>query len=196
MLGIAQDRTYALYGNNRPAAKPADGSTSITTEVKAEKKPAIWQEQMFYLHFFSLPMFYMLRQDLFDQFQTLSTGPVLYFTLPASNSFSQTRWHSYSTIPIRATYLYLLLNTVTQLVCISGVHRLTSRVSSLTVTLILVIRKAVSLIISLTLFGSGVEGSRAIMMWGGAVLVFLGTFAYSLGGSKSSGKIEVKEKEE
>ncbi|KAF5331720.1 hypothetical protein D9611_007534 [Ephemerocybe angulata] len=43
----------------------------------------------------------------------------------------------------------LLMNTLTQLLCVSGVHRLTTRVSNLTVTLILVVRKAVSLVISL-----------------------------------------------
>lgn len=45
-------------------------------------------------------------------------------------------------------YLPLLLNTITQLFCVAGVHRLTTRVSALTVTLVLVVRKAVSLIIS------------------------------------------------
>ena len=62
-------------------------------------------------------------------------------------------------------------------------------------TLLLVVRKAVSLIISVTLFGAGVEGDRAVMMWGGALLVFLGTFMYSLGGAKSGGKVvEAKRK--
>ncbi|KAF5337812.1 hypothetical protein D9611_015043 [Ephemerocybe angulata] len=46
-------------------------------------------------------------------------------------------------------YIPLLMNTLTQLLCVSGVHRLTTRVSNLTVTLILVVRKAVSLVISL-----------------------------------------------
>ena len=45
-------------------------------------------------------------------------------------------------------YLPLVLNTITQLVCVAGVNRLTTRVSALTVTLVLVIRKAISLIIS------------------------------------------------
>ncbi|KAF8189684.1 UAA transporter family-domain-containing protein [Pholiota molesta] len=45
-------------------------------------------------------------------------------------------------------YLPLLMNTLTQLFCVAGVHRLTTRVSALTVTLVLVVRKAVSLIVS------------------------------------------------
>jgi len=41
-----------------------------------------------------------------------------------------------------------MLNTITGLVCVAGVHRLTTRVNALTVTLVLVVRKAVSLVIS------------------------------------------------
>ena len=50
-------------------------------------------------------------------------------------------------------YLPLVLNTLTQLLCIAGVNRLTTRVSALTVNLVLVIRKAMSLVISV--FGVG-----------------------------------------
>ena len=52
-------------------------------------------------------------------------------------------------VSIPHIYLPLVLNTITQLVCIAGVHRLTTHVSALTVTLVLVIRKAISLIISI-----------------------------------------------
>jgi solute carrier family 35 (UDP-xylose/UDP-N-acetylglucosamine transporter), member B4 len=51
-------------------------------------------------------------------------------------------------VSIPHIYLPLVLNTISQLVCVAGVNRLTTRVSALTVTLILVIRKAISLIIS------------------------------------------------
>ena len=53
------------------------------------------------------------------------------------------------TLSLPKPYLPLLANTLTQLLCVAGVHRLTTRVSNLTVTLILVVRKAVSLVISL-----------------------------------------------
>ena len=52
-------------------------------------------------------------------------------------------------VSIPHIYLPLVLNTITQLVCVAGVHRLTTRVNALTVTLVLVIRKAISLIISM-----------------------------------------------
>jgi hypothetical protein len=42
------------------------------------------------------------------------------------------------TIGVYTTYLSpLVLNTITQLVCVAGVHRLTTRVSALAVTLVL-----------------------------------------------------------
>ncbi|RXW23612.1 hypothetical protein EST38_g2252 [Candolleomyces aberdarensis] len=53
------------------------------------------------------------------------------------------------TLSLPKPYFPLLSNTLTQLLCVAGVHRLTTRVSNLTVTLILVVRKAVSLVISL-----------------------------------------------
>jgi len=51
-------------------------------------------------------------------------------------------------LSIPHVYLPLVLNTITQLLCAAGVHRLTTHVSALTVTLVLVVRKAASLIIS------------------------------------------------
>ncbi|KAE9391934.1 UAA transporter [Gymnopus androsaceus JB14] len=78
----------------------------------------------------------------------------------------------------------LFLNTITQLLCAIGVHRLTTQVSSLTVTLILVVRKAVSLILSVVV-GWGRKSKQPEnvdmrMMWTGAGLVMLGTIGYSL----------------
>ena len=46
-------------------------------------------------------------------------------------------------------HLSLVISTITQLVCVAGVHRLTTRASTLTVTMVLVIRRAISLIISM-----------------------------------------------
>jgi UDP-xylose/UDP-N-acetylglucosamine transporter B4 len=65
------------------------------------------------------------------------------------------------------------------------VHRLTGKVSSLTVTLTLVVRKAVSLVISVLLYGG--DGKGNVKMWAGAVLVLAGTIGYSMGGMKGVG---------
>ncbi|KAG8710416.1 golgi uridine diphosphate-N- acetylglucosamine transporter [Ceratobasidium sp. 394] len=80
-------------------------------------------------------------------------------------------------ITLPSFYVPLAINVFTQFLCVGGVHRLTSRVSSLTVTLVLVVRKAVSLWISVVLVG-GHKGD--IWLWGGALAVLVGTVAYSL----------------
>ncbi|SYW86033.1 uncharacterized protein UHO2_02267 [Ustilago hordei] len=81
----------------------------------------------------------------------------------------------------------LLLNVATQLLCINGVNRLTSKVSSLSVTLVLVVRKAVSLVISVMLVQGG-KGNLAL--WIGAGCVLAGTVGYSM-----SKPVTVNEKE-
>ena len=78
---------------------------------------------------------------------------------------------------IPSFWIPLGLNVVTQLVCVSGVNRLTSRVSSLTVVLVLALRKAVSLIISVILIGKGTGNAQ---LWGGSAAVLAGTVLYSL----------------
>jgi len=86
----------------------------------------------------------------------------------------------------------LLLNVATQLLCINGVNRLTARVTSLTVTLVLVVRKALSLAISVVLVGGGTGN---LQLWAGSGAVLAGTIGYSLGGSKKQGKEKDKEGE-
>lgn len=87
----------------------------------------------------------------------------------------------------------LLLNVLTQLLCINGVNRLTARVTSLTVTLILVVRKALSLAISVVLVGGG-KGN--LQLWSGSAAVLAGTIGYSLGGNKGKKEVEKVKKQE
>ena len=149
-----------------------------------------WQESMFYLHFLSLPMFIFLRDDISSQLRIV-------------HSSSSARLFS-TNIP--TVYVPLALNTLTQLVCVAGVNRLTTRVSALTVTLVLVVRKATSLVLSVV--GDGVVvkyATRAMgevgdnhnhgrmevdarMMWTGAVVVMLGTAGYSIAGARRGRK--------
>lgn len=106
-------------------------------------------------------------------------------------------------------YLPLLINTLTQLLCVAGVHRLTTRVSALTVTLILVVRKATSLVFSV--IGFGMHGGWTVtdgpgwekprpqevdvrMMWVGAMMVLLGTLGYSIATGARADKKQAKDK--
>jgi len=206
-LGIVQDKTYSHYGKQIPessSAKPAEerpymspnGSYSaVSKEVeKIESNnnlPDAWQESMFYLHFLSLPIFFFVRDDLMTQAQALLSSRKQYIPLPAyfadflplSNSQASLKHTPLGpTLAFPSALLPLFLNTLTQLFCVAGVNRLTTRVAALTVTLVLVVRKAVSLVLSVVLFrGNTVMDARAwMMLWGGAALVFAGTVGYTV----------------
>ncbi|UZJ55832.1 hypothetical protein CBS101457_005152 [Exobasidium rhododendri] len=82
----------------------------------------------------------------------------------------------------------LIFNVLTQVLCINGVNRLTSICSSLTVTLVLVIRKAISLAISVLILAParGEEMHGKWMLGAGATSVLLGTIGYAIGSSSPS----------
>ena len=138
-----------------------------------------WKESMFYLHFLSMPVFLSLKGDITEQLYTLQqTSALSTSSLPFPS-------------PIPVAFIFLGSNVLTQLVCVAGVNRLTSRVSSLTVTLTLVVRKAVSLIVSLTLFGDReMDQQQRFLLFGGAGLVFTGTILYSMSNQRKREKVD------
>jgi len=138
-----------------------------------------WKESMFYLHFLSMPIFLSLKGDITEQL----------YTLQQTSAFSTSSLMFPSPIPV--AFVILGLNVLTQLVCVAGVNRLTSRVSSLTVTLTLVIRKAVSLIVSLTLFGDKeIDRQQRFLLFVGAGLVFTGSVLYSASNQQKHKKVD------
>ncbi|CCM03976.1 uncharacterized protein FIBRA_06132 [Fibroporia radiculosa] len=201
LLGIVSDKTREMY----PATTPEKSAGQAKGD--SLNKTAPWEESMFYLHFLAMPMFLFVRKDLVSQFRAINAGPRMEIPLPLPlrhlnstvllSPLAEPHASSSSDgLSIPAAYPPLLLNSITQLFCIAGVHRLTTRVSSLTVTLVLVIRKAVSLVISVLLFsaaGRAAAQDRQLEMWAGALLVFMGTVGYSLGtGQKTSIKDKTK----
>ncbi len=145
--------------------------------AKAVVLPDVWEESMFYLHFLSLPIFFSVRGDLVEQvkelFITHANATIFHVPLIAGR------------ISLPTVLPALLANTLTQLLCVAGVNRLTTRVPALTVTLILVVRKALSLMISVLLF-DGVDVTWS-MLWSGAFLVFTGTVGYTVSSSDGKG---------
>ncbi|KAF9268364.1 UAA transporter [Marasmius fiardii PR-910] len=205
-LGLVQDYTYTKYG--RPSPVEVSSSKPTNTNSPAAPPPT-WQESMFYLHFLALPMFITVRKDIISQIHAIQRGPVSTYTLPIPQIFSifhdpllyilpslpfnmtlPVSIHTkdddtYAQFVLSSATLPLILNTLTQSFCAAGVNRLTTRVSALTVTLVLVVRKAVSLVLSVVL-GFGKAGGKSEnvdlnMMWSGAALVMLGTVGYSFG---------------
>lgn len=181
-LGLIQDSTFSTYGRGH------------------------WEESMFYLHALALPMFSFVGPQLASQIRLANQTPPVSLgisTLAQSMRATITAPSAYGapsqpsplpplpylpfrmpTLKVPSFYLPLLANVLTQLVCVAGVNRLTSRVNSLTVTLLLVVRKAVSLAISVILVG---RSKGNVYLWWGAGAVLLGTIGYSIA-SSSSGK--------
>lgn len=196
LLGVAQERTNAALAKRRAAGDVPSFDRD---------QPAAWEESMFYLHFLSMPMFLALRRDIYVQARAFLDGPKVEFALPYAfsgfssfNTSSVTGSHNTGPVVLVPSFLVILaVNTFTGLFCSAGVNRLTARVSSLTVTLILVVRKAVSLIISEVLFNVAgripMNERGRLMLWSGAFLVFAGSIGYSLGGPR---KKEVTTKKE
>ncbi|KDQ61653.1 hypothetical protein JAAARDRAFT_123135 [Jaapia argillacea MUCL 33604] len=112
-----------------------------------------WREGVFFTHFLSLPLFLGLLPQVTRGFQQL---------LISSDTWS---------IPC----MILAANLVTQLVCVSGVNQLASRVSSVSTNIVLTTRKALSLCLSVWWFGNGWNGQLGL----GATLVFLGSLLYT-----------------
>lgn len=170
-MGLWQEQTFRLYGNQN------------------------WRESLFYSHLLSLPIFLLRPQRLMEDVRAANATPQWWIGLtPPSLSPSHilhkvfrnsTRERIFFLnykgegvgLWIPSFYPPLLLNVATQLLCINGVNRLTSKVSSLSVTLVLVVRKALSLLISVMIVQGG-KGS--LELWLGAAAVLLGTVAYSV----------------
>ncbi|XP_016100982.1 UDP-xylose and UDP-N-acetylglucosamine transporter-like [Sinocyclocheilus grahami] len=78
-------------------------------------------------------------------------------------------------LSVPVMWLYLLMNVITQYVCIRGVFILTTECASLTVTLVVTLRKFLSLIISILYF----HNPFTAWHWVGTAVVFLGTLLYT-----------------
>jgi UDP-xylose/UDP-N-acetylglucosamine transporter B4 len=95
------------------------------------------------------------------------------------------------TIEIRKLWAFLLMNVLTQFVCIAGVNRMTSVATSLTLNLVLNLRKFASLMFSIVYFQNDF-GFGAKM---GSILVFLGTLIYTRAGIKGNSRPTAVEEE-
>lgn len=141
-MGAYHEDTYAIYGSN-------------------------WKESLFYSHFLCLPLFLPMSTILQQQYSRLArTAPLSTDSmLPTLQSmpFSQAVAGS-----LPRGLLYLTINILTQLICISGVNLLCAKSSAVTVTIVLNIRKLVSFIFSTILFGHHLSS----LMIFGSVLVF------------------------
>eukprot|EP00092_Neocalanus_flemingeri_P040875 GFUD01044498.1.p1 GENE.GFUD01044498.1~~GFUD01044498.1.p1 ORF type:complete len:337 (-),score=54.72 GFUD01044498.1:334-1344(-) len=119
------------------------------------------KEALFYTHALPLPGFLLLAPDIIYHWHLLMASapinlPVLNFSIPSM-------------------LLYLIGNVLTQYICISSVFILTTECASLTVTLVVTLRKFLSLLFSILYFNNPFTAYH----WLGTGLVFGGTLLFS-----------------
>ncbi|KAI1744326.1 UAA-domain-containing protein [Xylaria scruposa] len=143
-----------------------------------------WKENLFYSHLLSLPLFLPFTKSLVRQFMRLVDSPPLVLRLPMDQASLMTLpegWQKAAEgIYLPSQVTYLALNVLTQYACIRGVNLLAAEASALTVTIVLNIRKLVSLLLSIWLFGNRLATGTLV----GAVVVFSAGGLYSLDSKK------------
>jgi UDP-xylose/UDP-N-acetylglucosamine transporter B4 len=133
----------------------------IFQEVLYKRHGKHSKEAMFYSHALSLPFFVFLGSDILQQAAIFNkSAPVVL-------------WSWIPSIPI--LWLYLIINVMTQYVCVRSVFILTSEYASLTVTLVITLRKFLSLIFSVLYF----QNPFTVYHWAGSLLTFTGSMIFS-----------------
>lgn len=152
-----------------------------TEETYKEYGPH-WKENLFYSHLLALPLFLPFLPAMRRQFLKLAASAPL--GMPSYESFSNLPVdvrEGLNRIYIPSQLAYLVMNVLTQYACIRGVNLLASAASALTVTIVLNVRKLVSLLLSIWLFGNRLSPGTLL----GAVIVFFAGGMYGLEGNKN-----------
>ncbi|ERF69022.1 hypothetical protein EPUS_06709 [Endocarpon pusillum Z07020] len=160
VMGVYTDRTYAKYGRDH------------------------WRENLFYSHTLSLPFFMLYWPDLMTQSQTLLSSPSMTNFMAAQHQVLVPDMFHQLLARTPVQLVMLLLNGMTQYLCIRGVNLLSARSSSLTVTIVLNVRKLISLILSIWLFGNSLAPGVVF----GAFLVFIGGGLYAVPAQRAGSK--------
>ena len=159
MMGLYTEETYKIYGPQ-------------------------WQENLFYSHLLSLPLFLPFLPSMIRQFTRLAASAPLSIPLGrllGPDAVSQDMQKGLDRIHLPSQLVFLALNVLTQYACIRGVNLLAAASTALTVTIVLNIRKLISLLFSIWLFGNRLATGTLI----GAVIVFFAGGLYSLDPKKT-----------
>ncbi|KAI8987567.1 UAA transporter [Mycotypha africana] len=163
----------------------------LIQEVTYKKYGKQWREGLFYTHFLALPMFLLGYNDLIVQINAYNNSPKMSIPailhqvplldnivnlIPASVLPALEQFH------MRKLWAFLIMNVLTQYVCIAGVNRMTSVATSLTLNLVLNLRKFTSLIFSIVYFNNPFGLGAKL----GSALVFFGTLIYTHAGIKAN----------
>ncbi|XP_059090190.1 UDP-xylose and UDP-N-acetylglucosamine transporter-like isoform X2 [Tigriopus californicus] len=149
-IGLAM-LTFALFMSAR---------MGIYQEVIYKKFGKHPKEALFYSHCLPLPGFLFLSQNIYTHFMIAMNSPALSIL---------------GLVEVPRMMFYLLCNVLTQYMCISAVFTLTSECASLTVTLVVTLRKFLSLLFSIWYF----QNPFTLWHWVGTLMVFSGTLLFS-----------------
>jgi solute carrier family 35 (UDP-xylose/UDP-N-acetylglucosamine transporter), member B4 len=116
-------------------------------------------EALFYTHIIPLPGFIMLSGSIHQHI----------------TSVVQSRSQSFLGIDVPVQVAYVIGNMLTQYMCISSVYVLTTECPSLTVTLVVTLRKFASLLFSILYF----RHNFTFYHWTGALFVLIGTVIFT-----------------
>ncbi|KAJ7058202.1 UAA transporter [Mycena amicta] len=158
---VADLQQYTVGISMLTASLILTGVVGLMQERTYTKYGPCWQEGVFYTHFLSLPAFAFLVGDVGQGLRSLSDDTGRDTTALGS-------------------WIILGLNLCSQLVCVSGVNRLSSQVSSVSTNIVLTTRKAISLLFSVWWFGNDWNAG----LGAGAAMVFTGSLLFTVGGSK------------
>ena len=157
-MGLYTEETYRIYGPQ-------------------------WKENLFYSHLLSIPLFAPFFPSLWRQFSKLAHSAPLRLPVPSLKDYpalaAEVR-RGLEGLEVPSQLWYLALNVLTQYACIRGVNLLAAASSALTVTIVLNVRKLVSLLLSIWLFGNRLSTGTLI----GAIIVFAAGGLYSLDSRK------------
>lgn len=156
----------------------------LYTEETYKQYGPHWKENLFYSHLLALPLFLPFLPSMSRQFMKLAASPPLGLqNYDSMNQLPVELQKGLDTIHIPSQLAYLVMNVLTQYACIRGVNLLASAASALTVTIVLNVRKLISLLLSIWLFGNRLSPGTLF----GALIVFSAGALYGLeGGSKTS----------
>lgn len=142
---------------------------SLLNEWTYNKYGKHWKETLFYSHFLALPLFMLGYTRLRDEFRDL---------LISSDSMDI----PIVKLPIATKLFMLIANNVTQFICIKGVNMLASNTDALTLSVVLLVRKFVSLLLSVYIY----KNVLSVTAYLGTITVFLGAGLYSYGSVKTA----------
>ncbi|KAL6720698.1 golgi uridine diphosphate-N-acetylglucosamine transporter [Lecanora helva] len=169
----------------------------LYTQLTYDKYGSHWHENLFYSHALSIPLFSIFFPSLLSQFRKLLSSPPIHL-FPALSPIMKPISADIlppilplPTLAIPKHILTLTLNALTQYICIRGVNLLGARTTALGVSIVLNVRKLISLFLSIWLFGNKLPPGVVA----GAAVVFGSAGVWAWEGQRIGGRKEGEGKE-